>query len=171
MKPQGAATRGKTSGTGQGKPGATLPFGPAGWMYKDWEGIVYPHPKPPRFDQLRYIAKYFDAVEINSTYYGPPLALTATSWVHRVEEHKDFRFTAKLWKRFTHERVKAWTTAEVGQVRAGFDVMMESGRLGAVLLQFPWSFRRNEENRELEGYAEPGKDPVIKGTNSLTGRP
>ncbi len=49
MKPQGSAIRGKTSGTGQGKPGATLRFGPAGWMYKDWEGIVYPHPKPPRF--------------------------------------------------------------------------------------------------------------------------
>ncbi|MEP6857866.1 MAG: DUF72 domain-containing protein, partial [Gemmatimonadales bacterium] len=51
MKPQGSAIRGKTSGTGQGKPGATLRFGPAGWMYKDWQGIVYPHPKPPRFDE------------------------------------------------------------------------------------------------------------------------
>src|SRR5882757_10885869 len=86
----------------------------------------------------RYIAEYFDTVEVNSTYYGPPLARTASSWVERVEEHKNFRFTAKLWKRFTHERDKAWTTAEVDQVRAGFDVMMESGRLGAVLLQFPW---------------------------------
>ncbi|HMJ17210.1 MAG TPA: DUF72 domain-containing protein [Gemmatimonadaceae bacterium] len=151
MKQKGSAGRGRTSGNGQGNPRATLRFGPAGWMYKDWEGIVYPHPKPPRFDQLRYIAEYFDAVEINSTYYGPPPARTATSWVERVKEHKDFRFTAKLWKRFTHERDKAWTTAEVDQVRAGFDVMMESGRLGAVLLQFPWSFRRNEENREWLG--------------------
>jgi hypothetical protein len=23
----------------------------------------------------------------------------------------------------------------------------------------------------MEGYAKPGKDPVIKGTNSLTGKP
>jgi uncharacterized protein YecE (DUF72 family) len=120
-------------------------------MYKDWEGIVYPRPKPPRFDPLRYIAEFFDAVEINSTYYGPPVAKTAASWVQRVEDHKQFRFTAKLWKRFTHERDRAWTTAEVDQVRAGFDVMMESGRLGAVLLQFPWSFRRTDANREWLG--------------------
>ena len=151
MKPQGSGGRARTPGHGQVAQKAMLRFGPAGWMYKDWEGIVYPRPKPPRFDQLRYIAEYFDALEVNSTYYGPPLARTAASWVERVEEHKDFRFTAKLWKRFTHERDKAWTTAEVDQVRAGFDVMIESGRLGAVLLQFPWSFRRNEENREWLG--------------------
>ena len=151
MKAQRLGARGRTSGNGQKGSEATLRFGPAGWMYKDWEGIVYPHPKPPRFDQLRYIAEYFDAVEINSTYYGPPPARTTSSWVQRVEEHKNFRFTAKLWKRFTHERGKAWTTGEVDQVRAGFDVMMESGRLGAVLLQFPWSFRRDDENREWLG--------------------
>jgi uncharacterized protein YecE (DUF72 family) len=120
-------------------------------MYKDWEGIVYPRPKPRGFDQLRYIAEFFDTVEINSTFYGPPVARTASSWVQRVEEHKNFRFTAKLWKRFTHERGKAWTTGEVDQVRAGFDVMMESGSLGAVLLQFPWSFKRTEPNREWLG--------------------
>lgn len=120
-------------------------------MYKDWEGIVYPAAKARRFDPLRYVAEFFDAIEINSTYYGPASARTAGSWVQRVEEFKDFRFTAKLWKRFTHERGKAWTTAEVDQVRAGFDVMMDSGHLGAVLLQFPWSFRRTEENREWLG--------------------
>jgi len=128
-----------------------LRFGPAGWMYKDWEGTVYPRPKPPSFDQLRYISGFFDAVEINSSFYGPPLATTSSSWVRRVEQNRKFRFTAKLWKRFTHEREKAWTTAEVDQVRSGFDVLMESGRLGAVLLQFPWSFRHTEPNREWLG--------------------
>ena len=151
MRSQRSAGTGRGSGYGQTKSRAQLRFGPAGWMYKDWEGIVYPRPKPRLFDPLRYIAEFFDAVEINSTYYGPPLARTATSWVERVEEFKNFRFTAKLWKRFTHERTKAWTTAEVDQVRAGFDVMMDSGHLGAVLLQFPWSFKRTEENREWLG--------------------
>ena len=130
---------------------ATLRFGPAGWMYKDWEGIVYPDAKPPRFDPLRYIAGFFDTVEINSSFYGPPVARTAASWVKRVEEHRDFRFTAKLWKRFTHERDSAWTTKDVDQVRAGFDVMMDADRLGAVLLQFPWSFKRTDESREWLG--------------------
>jgi uncharacterized protein YecE (DUF72 family) len=120
-------------------------------MYKDWEGIVYPEPKPKGFDQLRYISEYFDTVEINSSYYGPPLHKTCANWARRVEENASFRFTAKLWKRFTHERAKAWTTAEVDQVTAGFDVLMESGKLGAVLLQFPWSFKRTDENREWLG--------------------
>lgn len=151
MKSRRSTGRERPSRNGSRKAEAALRFGPAGWMYKDWEGIVYPRPKPPRFDQLRYIAEFFDTVEINSSFYGPPLEKTASSWVRRVEECRNFRFTAKLWKRFTHERDKAWTTAEVDQVRAGFDVMMEAGRLGAVLLQFPWSFRRTEENREWLG--------------------
>lgn len=120
-------------------------------MYKDWEGIVYPQRKPPRFDPLRYVADFFDTVEINSSFYGPPLARTAESWVSRVKDHRDFRFTAKMWKRFTHERDKAWTTGEVDQVRAGFDVMMDARKLGAVLLQFPWSFKRTDESREWLG--------------------
>lgn len=148
---QRSGGKGRPSGNGAVKGRAKLRFGPAGWMYKDWEGIVYPRPKPRGFDQLRYIADFFDTVEINSTYYGPPAARSAASWVKRVEDHKDFRFTAKLWKRFTHEREKAWTIGEVDQVRAGFDVLMDSGNLGAVLLQFPWSFKRTEENREWLG--------------------
>lgn len=151
MRLQRSGGRGVLSGNGARKTEATIRFGPAGWMYKDWEGIVYPRSKPPRFDPLRYIAEFFDVVEVNSTFYGPPQAKTAASWVQRIEEHKRFRFTAKLWKRFTHERGKAWSTEEVDQVRAGFDLMMESGHLGAVLLQFPWSFRRTEENREWLG--------------------
>jgi uncharacterized protein YecE (DUF72 family) len=138
-----------------GKRGGSRPtevrFGPAGWMYKDWEGIVYPKPKPPHFDQLAYIADFFDTVEINSSFYGPPVAKTSRRWVERVGANRNFRFTAKLWKRFTHERGKAWTRSEVSKVRAGFDVLMESGKLGAVLLQFPWSFKRTEPNEEWLG--------------------
>lgn len=151
MKSRRSGRKAGASATKAGEAVTKVRFGPAGWMYKDWEGIVYPRPKPRSFDQLRYIAGFFDTVEINSSFYGPPQARTAESWVRRVEACRNFRFTAKLWKRFTHERDKAWTTAEVDQVRAGFDVMMASGRLGAVLLQFPWSFRRTEENREWLG--------------------
>ena len=130
---------------------ATIRFGPAGWMYKDWQGIVYPALKPRGFDSLRYISTFFDTVEINSSYYGPPTARTAESWVRRVEDATSFRFTAKLWKRFTHDRVKAWSTAEVDLVRAGFDVLADAGKLGSVLVQVPWSFKRTDENREWLG--------------------
>src|SRR6476469_7745749 len=141
----------KSGGKGGARTKPTIRFGPAGFLYKDWQGIVYPEPKPAHFDQLRYIARFFDTVEINSSYYGPPLPRTTGAWVKRVEENTDFRFTAKLWKRFTHERTRAWTTAEVDQVKQGFDVLMDSGKLGAVLLQFPWSFKRNEQTKEWLG--------------------
>jgi len=141
----------RTGGRDAAKGKAKTRLGPAGWLYKDWEGIVYPADKPKGFDPLQYIADFFDTVEINSSFYGPPLAKTTASWVKRVNDHHDFRFTAKLWKRFTHERGKAWTRGEVDQVRHGFDVMMEAGKLGAVLLQFPWSFKHTEANVEWLG--------------------
>jgi len=127
---------------------AKVRFGTAGWDYPDWFGKVYPKPKPRGFDPLRYLAEYFQTVKINSTFYRPATAKVAQSWARRVEDHPDFRFTAKLYKRFTHERAEIWTKEEVAEVRAGFDVLLESGKLGAVLLQFPWSFRNDEGNRE-----------------------
>ena len=123
-------------------------YGPAGFQYKDWEGIVYPSPAPKKFDQLAYLAHYFDTVEINSTFYGPARPTTVESWMRRVEHNPDFRFTAKLYQRFTHQRKSAWTKDEVAEVRAGMDVMMKGSCLGALLLQFPWSFRRTDENRD-----------------------
>jgi len=126
----------------------TVRFGPAGWDYPDWKGKVYPVPKPKGFDPLRYLAEYFDTVEINSTFYRPATAQVARGWVERVADHGDFRFTAKLYKRFTHERGTAWTRDEVDAVREGLDPLAGAGKLGALLLQFPWSFRNLEPNRE-----------------------
>lgn len=123
-------------------------FGPAGWLYKDWEGIVYPRPKPRKFDPLAYLSHYFDTIEVDSTFYHPATPKTAESWVSRVASNPNFRFTAKLWKRFTHERDKSWTAAELEDTRAGFEVLAAKRLLGAVLLQFPWSFKLNERNLE-----------------------
>ncbi|MDQ2670668.1 MAG: DUF72 domain-containing protein, partial [Gemmatimonadota bacterium] len=75
--------------------------GPAGWSYQDWSGIVYPDPKPRGFDPLAYLAQYFDTIEINSTLYRPATKQTGASWAARVSEFPDFRFTAKLSRRFT----------------------------------------------------------------------
>jgi uncharacterized protein YecE (DUF72 family) len=137
----------------------TVRFGPAGWDYPDWAGKVYPAPKPKGFDPLRYLAGYFGVIEINSTFYRPPATNVSKSWVRRVADHPDFRFTAKLYKRFTHERTSAWSREEVDEVRSGLDPLAEAGRLGALLLQFPWSFRNTEENREwLRDLAQAFRD-------------
>jgi uncharacterized protein YecE (DUF72 family) len=123
-------------------------FGTAGWDYPDWNGVVFPKPRPKTFDPLEYLARYFGTIEINNTFYRPAAAAVAKKWVERVAAQPDFRFTAKLWKRFTHERASAWSKADVAAARAGLDVLREAGRLGALLLQFPWSFKNEEASQE-----------------------
>src|SRR5688500_13610276 len=88
-------------------------FGPAGWTYKDWEGVVYPRPKPRGFDPLVFLADYFDTIEINSTFYRPVGPKVAQTWADRVQGNSRFRFTAKANRRFTHERKEAWTKREL----------------------------------------------------------
>lgn len=129
---------------------AAIRYGPAGWSYKDWAGVVYPRPAPKKFDPLSYLASFFDTVEINSTFYRPAPAPMAKVWASRVAHNPRFRFTSKLWQRFTHERT-AWSADELRQARAGLEALAEEGRLGAVLVQFPWSFRNTPENREWLG--------------------
>ena len=121
--------------------------GPAGWSYKDWAGTVYPVPRPRGFDPLAYLSEYFDTIEINSTFYRPAAASTAEEWVRRVATRDRFRFTAKVWNRFTHERDSAFTRADVDAVHEGMAPLLDAGRLGALLLQFPWSFKRADDSR------------------------
>ncbi len=122
-------------------------FGTAGWSYPDWKGIVYPAPRERGFDELGYLASYFGAVEINSTFYRPPEAKHAASWVRRTAGAEGFLFTLKLHRRFTHERKERWSEGEAETFRRGIEPIVSSGRLGAVLLQFPWSFANTEANR------------------------
>ena len=119
--------------------------GLAGWSYKDWWGIVYPLPKPRGFHELSFLAEYFDVIEINTSFYRPLAARTSASWLKRIEEHPRFRFTAKLWRGFTHDRNA--TSRDEQQYKDGLSPLVEAGRLGALLLQFPWSFRNTDENR------------------------
>ena len=124
----------------------SLRIGPAGWSYKDWDGVVYP-PHGGRFDALAYLADFFDTIEINSPFYRIPPATHAKSWVRRVSRNPRFRFTTKVWRGFTHESGPPGE-ADLRAFRDYLDPMMEAGRLGAVLLQFPWSFHNTQESRE-----------------------
>lgn len=122
--------------------------GVAGWDYPDWKHVLYPSPKPRGFDPVQYLAGFIDLIEINSTFYRPATKETAKKWVARVDDFPDFRYTAKLYRRFTHERTSAWKAAEVKETKAGLKVMNDAGVLDALLIQFPWSYRNSEENRE-----------------------
>ena len=123
--------------------------GPAGWSYPDWEGIVYPRPKPRDFHEAEYLARFFDTIEINTTFYSPPSVQMAKGWARRVAHNPNFKFTAKLWQRFTHERNANRQAEKI--FKEGLAPLREAGRLGALLLQFPWSFKNTRENREYLG--------------------
>jgi uncharacterized protein YecE (DUF72 family) len=120
-------------------------IGPAGWAYKDWEGVVYPSKKPKGFHRVAYLAQYFDTIDINSSFYGPPRPSAAKAWTERVQANDPFRFTAKLYQAFTHTRNA--TSQDEHDFKEGIAPLIEAGRLGALLLQFPWSFRFEPENR------------------------
>ncbi len=120
--------------------------GPSGWSYPHWNGIVYPKLRPRGFHPLEDIARYFDAVEINTTFYQTIRPEIARLWLQRVTINPKFQFTAKLARRFTHERLLA--QGEVAQFKEGLWPILRARKLGCLLMQFPWTFRYTEENRE-----------------------
>lgn len=124
----------------------TIRIGPAGWSYTDWEGTVYPK-HGSRFDHLAYLASFFDTIEINSPFYRIPPPTHAKSWVRRVAGSPDFKFTTKVFRGFTHEKADL-VADDVKAFRNYLDPLLHEGRLGAVLLQFPWSFKNSPESRE-----------------------
>jgi uncharacterized protein YecE (DUF72 family) len=125
---------------------AKILVGPAGWSYSDWEGIVYPTIKPRGFHKAAYLAQFFDSIEINTSFYNPLRVEIAQTWVEKVRHNPSFKFTAKLWKRFTHER--SANLHDEAVFKKGLEPLVASGRLGALLLQFPWSFKNTRENHE-----------------------
>src|SRR3954454_19971718 len=132
-------------------------IGTAGWQYKDWNGKFYP-PKL-KTPNLQFYAQYFDTVEINSSFYGHIRPKVAEGWCKLVEDvNPDFVFTAKLNRAFTHSpiaviestsaaSIKPGTNDEA-EAKAGLDVLAGQRRLGALLMQFPVSFKNTEENRQ-----------------------
>ncbi len=119
--------------------------GLSGWSYPHWNGVVYPKAKPRGFHCLEYLSEYFDSAEINTTFYQPLRPEIARAWLHKAAGNSRFLFTAKLHRRFTHDRVI--DDAEVARFKEGLFPIHRARKLGCVLMQFPWTFRYTEENR------------------------
>jgi uncharacterized protein YecE (DUF72 family) len=124
----------------------TLYCGPSGWSYPHWNGIVYPKLKPRGFHPLEDISRYFDTVEINTTFYQCIRPEIARLWIRKVSHNPKFMFTAKLGRQFTHDRIMH--SADVSQFKEGLWPMLRARKLGCLLMQFPWIFRYTQENRE-----------------------
>ncbi len=150
-----------------------LRIGTSGWNYPSgrgtWNGIFYPArtARPADFDELRYYAEHFDTVEVNTTFYGQPRADVTRRWAERTRE--GFEFSVKLYQKFTHPRMFEETLkrsmqvpaghdaaleelarpneADLDEFKRGIDPLAERGKLGALLAQFPASFKSAEPER------------------------
>ena len=121
------------------------------------------------FDELTFYAEHFDTVEVNSTFYGQPRAEVTRAWAARTPSR--FEFSIKLYQKFTHPRMfkdrlssglpddaarepalldalAQPTGADVDAFRRGIDPLASSGRLGALLAQFPASFKDTSASRD-----------------------
>ena len=140
-------------------PSAQIRVGTAGWSYKDWEGVFYP-PGMQRRKQhpLEYVARCFDMVEINTSFYGHIKPELVKIWARKVAVNPNFMFTAKLHRSFTHSPLAVMEPTSAATIRPseederlareGLEALAFTGRLGAVLIQFPVSFKNTPLNRE-----------------------
>jgi uncharacterized protein YecE (DUF72 family) len=142
----------------QDTPQAELRFGIAGWSYKDWEGIVYPLRLKREQHPVEYLARYFDCIEINTSFYGHIRPELGKLWCRKAAENPRFLFTAKLNRAFTHAPgagVQPTSAASLSPApdderlaKEGLDSIAEEEKLGALLIQFPISFKNTNENRD-----------------------
>lgn len=127
------------------------------------------------FDELGFYADRFDTVEVNSTFYRPPTPEMTRAWVARTP--RTFDFSLKLYQKFTHPRMfkdaalkrtppslnegrgahtgnalldalATVTASDIDEFRAGIDPLAEAGKLGALLAQFPPSFKDSPASRD-----------------------
>ena len=119
-------------------------FGPAGWSYKDWQGTVYPVGMPSTFNHLQFLARDFDFIEVNTTFYRIPSLKLTSGWVNKTTDHAHFKFWIKIFQDFTHKRELNPTAAS--QFKAAIEPLVQAGKLTGLLIQFPYSFKRTIDN-------------------------
>jgi uncharacterized protein YecE (DUF72 family) len=118
-----------------------IKIGTSGFSYDDWVGPVYPEGLHKR-EQLTFYARLFATVELNVTYYRIPEKRIVEGWVRKTPP--DFLFAVKAFQELTHGRVNPDYAAFAMSLRP----LVEAGKLGCVLAQFPNSFRVSVKNRE-----------------------
>jgi len=123
--------------------------GTSGFSYADWVGPFYP-PGTREPAMLEYYASHFDALEINFTYYRLPAPGQLAAMSARCKDR--VIFAVKAWQGMTHGDVAK--AEDFAAFRAALEPLAERRVLGAVLLQFPGSFRPSDAaNARLLGLA------------------
>ncbi|MBV9581243.1 MAG: DUF72 domain-containing protein [Chloroflexi bacterium] len=136
---------------------ARLYIGTSGWSYPKgqgaWDNLFYPAKLADK-DKLGFYATFFNTVEINSSFYRPPNQYAAQAWASKVPD--GFRFTAKLWQKFTHPKMFEKASGQDWRVQdedfsifeQGIRPLADADKLGPLLAQFPTSFRPDSARLE-----------------------
>ncbi len=135
---------------------AQLYIGTSGWSYPKGEGTWTGHFYPAgKINELEYYSQFFNTVEVNSSFYRPPNPGYVSNWVRRTPP--DFLFTVKLWQKFTHPKMYEEATGEEATIsqkdvdlfKHGIEPLFQSGKLGALLAQFPPSFKNDNYGQQI----------------------
>ena len=110
-------------------------LGTMGFGYEDWVGVFYPQTLAAR-NYLGHYSRYFDTVEVDSTFYGTPRVNTVKRW--RAATPPDFRFCPKTPRLITHEKGLASAHLDMAAFLAVMRTLEE--KLGVVLIQLPPTF-------------------------------
>jgi uncharacterized protein YecE (DUF72 family) len=116
----------------QGQDGGKALIGTQGWTGPDWRRLAYPKSLSAS-GRLSWYARVFDAVEVNSTFYGIPSHSTVRTW--RGSVPRGFTFTVKMPRQITHEPGLTNSAPELASFLCAVRELGDS--LGAVLIQLP----------------------------------
>jgi uncharacterized protein YecE (DUF72 family) len=119
-----------------------LYLGTGGFSNEDWIGSFYPT-ELKKTQWLEFYSEHFNAVEINSTFYGVPAQKTMTGMVERTGGR--VTFCAKLHQSFTHDFSADELAAD--KFRFTMQPLIDAGKLGSLLAQFPFSFKNTPDSR------------------------
>ncbi|HBV98409.1 MAG: hypothetical protein JL50_20230 [Peptococcaceae bacterium BICA1-7] len=115
--------------------------GTAGYSYDDWKGTVYPL-KADKKEMLSLYVEQFMFTEVNSTYYRLPNKYMIYNM--QAKTPQDFRFVIKAYQSLTHQRSD--NRQDFALFAEALQPLVEAGKLGCVLAQFPQSFRLSGAN-------------------------
>ena len=127
-------------------------IGTSGYSFDDWIGSFY-LPGTRKGDMLSQYVRHFDTVEVNYTYYRMPTARTLAGMAARTPD--GFTFWVKANQETTHKHNRAVAADFI----EALSPLAETGKLAGVLMQFPQSFHRTDDNRQylamtLDDFAE-----------------
>jgi uncharacterized protein YecE (DUF72 family) len=119
-------------------------IGTCGFSYPDWDGHFYP-PEMPARDRLHYYADRFRTVELDSLFYHIPGPDIVEKMVKKAR--KEFRFNVKLHRSITHDF--DLSAAEFSGYKRAIAPIINSGKLGAILAQFPPAFHCERDSVQM----------------------